>query len=164
MFNVSFLLFPSLYVQETELELELESMQQKCDAWREEVEELTPLRDEVAHLHQENARLQQEVARASEDNVGLGRQLQEMSSATRQVGELERKAAECDHRSTELQHVRVELENELGPLRDEHTATLAENAVLQQQLQEVTRKQNMLVIVLVHVQVWIFSLPPSLPP
>ena len=142
-------------------------MQQKCDAWREEVEELTPLRDEMTHLHQENTRLQQEVARASEDNVGLGRQLQEMSSARRQVGELERKAAKYDQlmdRVTELQHVRVELENELGPLRDEHTATLAENAVLQQQLQEVTGKQNMLVIVLVHVQVWIFSLPLSLPP
>ena len=120
-------------------------MQQKCDAWREEVEELTPLRDEVAHLHQENARLQQEVARASEDNAGLGRQLQEMSSARRQVGELERKAAEYDQlmdRVTELQHVRVELENELGPLRDEHTATLPENANFQQQLQEVKGKQN----------------------
>ena len=110
-------------------------MQQKCDAWREEVEKLTPLRDEVAHLHQENARLQQEVARASEDNVGLGRQLQEMSSARRQVGQLERKAAEYDQlmdRVTELQHVRVELENELGPLRGEHAATLAENAVLRE--------------------------------
>ena len=57
-------LLTSLYVQRAQLDLE--SMQQKCDAWREEVEELTPLKDEVAHLHQENARLQQEVARASE--------------------------------------------------------------------------------------------------
>ena len=58
-------------------------MQQKCDAWREEVEKLTPLRDEVTHLHQENARLQQEVARTSEDNTGLGRQLQESRSQLR---------------------------------------------------------------------------------
>ena len=36
-------------------------MQQKCDAWREEVEKLSLLRDEVAQLHQENARLQQEL-------------------------------------------------------------------------------------------------------
>ena len=110
-------------------------MQQKCDAWREEVEKLTPLRDDVAHLHQENARLQQEVVRVSEDNAGLGRQLQEMSSARRQVGEFERKAAEYDQlmdRVTELQHVRVELENELGPLRGEHAATLAENAALRE--------------------------------
>ena len=131
----AFPIFPSLHVQQTYLELELESIQQKCDAWREEVEKLTPLRDEVAHLHQENARLQQEVARASEDNVGLGRLLQEMSSARRQVGELERKAAEYDQlmdRVTELQHVRVQLENELGPLRDEHAAILAENAALRE--------------------------------
>ena len=38
-------------------------MRQKCDAWREEVEKLSPLRDEVAQLHQENARLKQEVVR-----------------------------------------------------------------------------------------------------
>ena len=36
-------------------------MQHKCDAWREEVEKLSPLKDEVAQLHQEKARLQQEV-------------------------------------------------------------------------------------------------------
>ena len=36
-------------------------MRQKYDAWREEVEKLSPLRVEVAHLHQENARLQQDV-------------------------------------------------------------------------------------------------------
>ena len=39
----------------------MESMQQKCDAWREEVERLSPLRNEVAQLHKENDRLQQEV-------------------------------------------------------------------------------------------------------
>ena len=54
-------------------------MQQKCDAWREEVEKLSPLRDEVAQLHQENARLKQELAQVSEDNTGLARQLQEIS-------------------------------------------------------------------------------------
>ena len=58
-------------------QLELESMWQKCDAWREEVEKLSPLRDEVTQLHQENARLQQELAQVSEDNTGLARQLQE---------------------------------------------------------------------------------------
>ena len=42
-------------------------MQQKCDAWREEVETLSPLRDEVAQLHQENARLQQELTHVTED-------------------------------------------------------------------------------------------------
>ena len=36
-------------------------MQRKCDAWRQEVEKLSPLRDEVAQLHKENTRLQQEV-------------------------------------------------------------------------------------------------------
>ena len=43
-------------------------MHQKCDAWREEVEKLSPLRDEVAQLHQENARLQQELSHVTEDS------------------------------------------------------------------------------------------------
>ena len=55
-------------------------MRQKCDAWREEVEKLSPLRDEVAQLHQENARLKQELALVSEDNTGLARQLQVFSA------------------------------------------------------------------------------------
>ena len=55
-------------------------MQQECDAWREEVERLSPLRDEVAQLHQEKARLQQELAQASEDNTGLAQQLQETNA------------------------------------------------------------------------------------
>ena len=47
-------------------------MQQKYDAWREEVEKLSPLRDEVAQLHQENARLQQELTqRTYGDNTGF---------------------------------------------------------------------------------------------
>ena len=66
------------------MQLESESMQQKCDAWREEVEKLSPLRVEVAQLHQENARLQQDLAQASKDNVGLVRQLQ-MFSASEKV-------------------------------------------------------------------------------
>ena len=57
--------------------MELESIQQKCDAWREEVERLSPLRDEVAQLHQEKTRLLRELAQASEDNTGLAQQLQE---------------------------------------------------------------------------------------
>ena len=57
--------------------MELESTQQKCDAWKEEVERLSPLRAEVAQLHQEKARLQQELAKASEDNTGLAQQLQD---------------------------------------------------------------------------------------
>ena len=60
-------------------------VQLKCDAWREEVEKLSPLRDEVAQLHQENARLQQELTQVSEDNMGLSRQLQEMSSSMKMV-------------------------------------------------------------------------------
>ena len=79
-----------LHIQRTQLELE--SMQQKCDAWREEVEKLSPLRDQLARANQDisqlqqdlarlshdNSRLQQELARVSEDNTGLARQLQEI--------------------------------------------------------------------------------------
>ena len=68
-------------------QLELESVQQKCDAWREEVEKLSPLRDEVAQLHQENAKLQQELTHVTEDNAELGRQLQEMTSVKEKVKE-----------------------------------------------------------------------------
>ena len=50
-------------------------MQQKCDAWREEVERLSPLREEVARLTQDNSRLQQELARVAEGNAELARQL-----------------------------------------------------------------------------------------
>jgi chromosome segregation ATPase len=116
-------------------QLELESMRQKCDAWREEVEKLSPLRDEVAQLHQENARLKQELALVSEDNTGLARQLQEMSGASGRVGGLERKASEYDQlmeRVTELQQVRVQLENELTPLRAERANILSENAALRE--------------------------------
>ena len=60
-------------------------MQQKCDAWREEVEKLSPLRNEVAGLRQENARLQQELAEATEDITKLKRELQEMSDARQKV-------------------------------------------------------------------------------
>ena len=110
-------------------------MQQKCDAWREEVEKLSPLRDEVAQLHQENARLQQKMAHVTEDNAELGRQLQEMSISRGKVGELERKATEYDQlmeRVTELQQVRVQLENELSPLRAERANILSENATLRE--------------------------------
>ena len=55
-------------------------MQQKYDACKEEVERLSPLRDEVAQLHQEKARLQQELTQTSEDNTGLAQQLHETNA------------------------------------------------------------------------------------
>ena len=110
-------------------------MKQKCDAWREEVEKLSPLRDEVARLHQESVRLHQELARVTEDNAGLGKQLQELSSGRGKVGELEQKANDYDQlmeRVTELQQVRVQLENELTPLRAERATILSENTTLRE--------------------------------
>ncbi|CAI8049861.1 hypothetical protein GBAR_LOCUS27449 [Geodia barretti] len=136
-------------------QLELDSMQQKCDAWKEEVEKLSPLRDqlaratqdnsqlhrEVGRLRQDNSRLEAELARASADNTGLARQLEETESAqevggergTR--GELDRKVSDYDQlmeRVTELQQVRVQLENELSPLRAERANILSENAALRE--------------------------------
>ena len=113
-------------------QLELESMQEKCDAWRAEVEKLSPLRDEVAQLQQENIRLQEEAARATEDSAGLAKQLEEVMS-TREAAE--GKPADYDQlmeRVLELQQVRVELENELGPLRAERAHVLSENAALRE--------------------------------
>ena len=48
--------------------MELESIQQKCDA--EQVEKVSPLRDEVARLQQENTTLREEVATSLQDNEG----------------------------------------------------------------------------------------------
>ena len=124
---------PTHYFQRAQLELE--SMKQKCDAWRDEVEKLAPLKDKVAHLQEENARLTEEITMAKEDNAGLGRQLQELSGNHGRQGELERKTAEYDtlmERMTELQRVRAQLENELVPLREERAAILTENAQLQE--------------------------------
>ena len=111
-------------------------MQQKCDAWREEVEKLSPLRDEVSHLQQENTRLQQDAARALHDNEGLARQLEEVIRTKGAVaGGLEDKGSEYDklmERVTELQQIRVQLENELSPLRAERANILSENAALRE--------------------------------
>ena len=63
-------------------QLELDALQQKCDAWREEAERLGPLREEVATLTAENSRLQQEVGQVAQDNAGLARQLQDRDEAS----------------------------------------------------------------------------------
>ena len=126
-----------VYIHIQRSQLEVESMQQKCDAWKDEVEKLSPLRDQVAHLQQDIIRLQQEVGRLSDHNAGLTAQLQEAaaSSSGREMNEWKRKAADYDQlmeRVTELQQVRVQLENELSPLRAERANILSENATLRE--------------------------------
>ncbi|CAI8025401.1 hypothetical protein GBAR_LOCUS14681 [Geodia barretti] len=74
-------------------------MQQKCDAWKEEVEKVSPLQDlparatqdnsqlirEVARLRQDNSRLEAELTRASADNTG-GRRSSKQSSTSAASG------------------------------------------------------------------------------
>ena len=61
-------------------------MHQKCDAWREEVEKLSPLRDEVAQLHQENARLQQELSHVTKDSKHMQKEQENTAELGGRIG------------------------------------------------------------------------------
>ena len=54
-------------------------LRQKCDAWREEVEKLVPLRDEVGRLHAHIGGLEEQIKSLQADNQSLGKQLVEES-------------------------------------------------------------------------------------
>ena len=111
-------------------------MKQKCDAWREEVEKLAPIREEVEHLRTHIDELEERIRRLSADNEGLGKQLQAVvDDGEMKQGEMGRKASDYDtlmERFIELQQVRANLENELGPLREERAGILRESAVLRE--------------------------------
>ena len=117
--------------------MELDMLRQKCDAWREEVEKLAPLRDEVGRLHAHASELEEQIKFLKADNEGLGKQLQSVvEESDRNRTEAYRKAPpDYDNlrdRFTELQQVRVQLENELLPLREERAAILLENTHLRE--------------------------------
>ena len=112
-------------------------LRQKCDAWREEVEKLAPLRDEVGRLHAHIGGLEEQIRSLQINNESLGKQLQSV------VEESERKQMETYRKAppdydnirsqlAELQQVRVQLENELVPLREERARILTENAHLRE--------------------------------
>ena len=112
-------------------------LRQKCDAWREEVEKLAPLSDEVGRLHAHASELEEQIKFLKADNEGLGKQLQSVvEESERNRTETYRKAPpDYDNlrdRLTELQQVRVQLESELLPLREERATILTENARLRE--------------------------------
>lgn len=104
-------------------------MREKCEGWKEEVERLMPLEEEVKRLQRENEELAQQV--------------------TLLVEEGERKALRAEggnvmdydtmmRRMTELQDTRVSMEEELRQLREERASILQENA----HLREGSQPQN----------------------
>ena len=112
-------------------------LRQKCDAWREEVEKLAPLRDEVGHLHAHIGGLEEQIRSLQTDNESLGKQLQSVveESERKQVETYRKAPPDYDNirsQLAELQQVRVQLENELVPLREERTRILTENARLRE--------------------------------
>ena len=115
-------------------------LRQKCDAWREEVEKLAPLRDEVGRLHAHIGGLEEQIRSLQTNNESLGKQLQSVvEESERKQMETYRKAPpDYDNIRTqlaELQEVRVQLENELVRLREERARILAENAHLRESTQ-----------------------------
>ena len=126
-------------LQRDRLELELETMKQKCDAWRQEGEKLIPLKNEMQQLRAHISELEEQCEQLRSDNDGLGRQLQSIvEESERKQAEMERKGTDYDvlmQRFTELQQIRATLENELGPLREEREAIFRENAQLQESSQ-----------------------------
>ena len=112
-------------------------LRQKCDAWREEVEKLAPLRDEVGRLHAHIGGLEEQIQSLQSDNESLGKQLQSVveESERKQVETYRKAPPDYDNirsQLAELQQVRVQLENELVPLREERASILTENARLRE--------------------------------
>ena len=109
-------------------------LRQKCDAWREEVEKLAPLRDEVGRLHAHIGGLEEQIRSLQNTNEILGKQLVE-ESERKQVETYRKAPPDYDNirsQLAELQQVRVQLENELVPLREERARILTENARLRE--------------------------------
>ena len=112
-------------------------LRQKCDAWREEVEKLAPLRDEVGRLHAHIGGLEEQIRSLQSDNESLGKQLQSVveESERKQVETYRKAPPDYDNirsQLAELQQVRVQLENELVPLREERARILTENTRLRE--------------------------------
>ena len=126
-------------LQRDRLELELETMKQKCDAWRQEGEKLIPLKNEMQQLRAHISELEEQCEQLRSDNDGLSRQLQSIvEESERKQAEMERKGTDYDvlmQRFIELQQIRATLENELGPLREEREAIFRENAQLKESSQ-----------------------------
>ena len=143
-------------LQQAQLELELETMRQKCNAWRQEGEKLLPLRNEMQQLQAHISEIEEQCERLRLDNNGLGKRLLlVLEESKRRQAEMTRKGTDYDilmHRFTELQQICATLENELGPLREEREALQRENTAqskaqlleLRKQLESVIKERDSL--------------------
>lgn len=114
------------------LMLEVTTMREKYEGWKEEVERLMPLEEEVKRLGKENEELAQQVTLMVEE----GEQQREAQGARN-----EGRIMDYDtmmKRLTELQDTRVTMEEELCQLREERASILKENA----DLHEGSQPQN----------------------
>ena len=119
-------------------DLELESMRQKCDAWKQEVNDLAPFRDRACELEVQCSELQRDIDQVRSENTDLRANLvrhDRKKMATPGSLSLSSSSAEFDElmrKFTELKNVRAALENELAPLRAERATILRENAALRE--------------------------------
>lgn len=120
-------------------------MREKCDGWREEVERLTPLQEEVERLRRENRELGQQMTMMVEE-VEKKREQEQEEEEEGEREELRRAEAAggrggagnmLDYdtlakRLEDLQDVRVSMEEEVRTLREERASILQENAALRE--------------------------------
>jgi hypothetical protein len=111
------------------LTLELTTMKQKCEGWREEVERLMPFEEEVKKLQRENKELGQQVTLLVEEGE---RKETLVASEGGQGGSNFMDYDTMMKRMTELQDTRITLEGELCQLREERAGILQENASLRE--------------------------------
>lgn len=99
-------------------------MKQKCEGWREAVEKLMPLEEEVKRLRKENEELAQQVTLMVEEG--------ECKEALAAKGSNVMDYDSMMKRMAELQDTRVTMEGELCQLREERASILQENASLRE--------------------------------
>lgn len=122
------LLLVTMHIQRASLELK--TMMEKCKGWKEEVEKLLPLEEEVKKVRKENEELAEQVTLLVEAG-----EHKEPPTAAGGGGGGSMNMMDYDaiiKRMTELQDTRVVMEEELHQLREERSAILQENASLRE--------------------------------
>lgn len=108
--------------------LELETMKQKYEGWKDEVQRLLPLEREVEQLRLENLELSQQLTLMVEEGERKEATMKEGDSGKKNVMDYD----SMMERLTFLQEMRVTNEEELSRLREERASILQENASLRE--------------------------------
>ena len=106
-------------------------MQEKCDGWKEEVERLLPLEDELKRVQKENEELAQQMTMMVEE-VERKREVPDTTATSSNSAGNMMDYDTLMHRMEELQDTRVKMEEELRSLREERASILQENAGLRE--------------------------------